>query len=626
MDLGLIRTIFLLYGILSVIYAIALLLHLDSSKKSVIAYWSSGVLLLGLATLLTVFRHEGNLLITQVGANTIAFVGNILLGLSLRVALGHALQMHLVILYNSMMGIAYYMIFVMVGSSLGPQYQTVFLSIMMGLTHFYAAYYAYKIYCVHQNKHALTLSGAFLLGALAWLTRVVLIFFDIGSSVFDTTILNTIIFSMIFTFGIMRYFFFYGILYSQENIELFKVNTLLDEKNELLQELSEEKIKSEKANLAKGLFLANVSHEIRTPLHGLIGLVSMTLKSTMPEEVRQSLNKALYSSKALLVILNDILDFSKIEAEMIEINHEPFNVKHLIDDVRDLFSIPATEKGIELRFDIDTSLPEVVMGDFYKLRQVLFNLVGNSIKFTLQGYIEVIVQADEITEGSVRLTITVKDSGIGISEKDLEVIFKPFYQLDNSNSRSYDGVGLGLPITQNILLKMGSKLQMKSQPGLGSESTFQLLLEINHQVLYKHRTLASYSKTAGSALSYASLSGCHVLVAEDNLINIEVIRRYLKHLNIEAHFVTDGQQSLEALKNNTYDCVLMDIQMPILDGFNTTYQIRLMEPLKDLPIIGLSAGVAESDREKALQSGMNDFIVKPFEVEELANILIKYIR
>ena len=407
--------------------------------------------------------------------------------------------------------------------------------------------------------------------------------------------------------------------------ELHIVNNLLEEKDELLKALNQEKAKSERANEAKGQFLANVSHEIRTPLHGLIGLTSMTLKSSMSEDIRKSLDKVLYSSKALLVILNDILDFSKIEAGVIEINNEPFKMKHLMDDIKDLFSISATEKGIELRFDIDPATPEVMIGDFYKLRQVLFNLVGNAIKFTQQGYVEIRVRIAQIEAESVRVTMTVKDTGIGISEKDLQVIFEPFHQLDNTHSRRYDGVGLGLPITKNLLLKMGSELMMKSQPGDGTESTFVIPLRVNDRIPYKHRSLQASSLKEESSLPYASLAGRHVLVAEDNPINIEVVRQYFNFLKIESHFVTDGQQCIEALKNNRYECVLMDIQMPNFDGMQATYQIRLMDGLKDIPIIGLSAGVAESDREKGLASGMNDFLTKPFEVEDLAKTLMKYL-
>jgi len=625
MDLGLLKTIFLFYGILSIAYSFSLILYLGSTRRSVISLWTCGAFLLGIATILTVNRQDDNLLLTYVGANGIAFVSNILFTLSLCAILGKIYNKYKLISYSIYIWFIYCLTLNTIGTYLGPQYQTIFVSSMMALTHLFAGYYAFQIYQGNSNRHALALSGGFILGAIAWLTRIIFIAFDLGFSAFDTNIFNSILFILIFIFGMMRYFFFYGVLYSQENKDLLNVHLLLEEKDILLEDLNNEKIKSEKANLAKGRFLANVSHEIRTPLHGLIGLVSMTLNSSMSEDVRSSLNKALYSSKALLVILNDILDFSKIEAQMIEINSEPFMVKHLIDDVKDLFSVPAEEKGIELRFDIDPETPEVMMGDFYKLRQILFNLVGNSIKFTRLGFVEIKVLLDLLEEKSAIVNITVKDSGIGISQKDLKVIFEPFHQIDNTNSRSFDGVGLGLPIIQNILMKMNSQLEIHSQLGIGTEATFRLRLEIDHRLSSDQINLTSISQNSVENLPYTSLTGRHVLVAEDNLINIEVVRQYLKFLKIEAHFVTDGQQCIEALKNNTFDCVLMDIQMPHLDGLQATYQIRLIETLQDLPIIGLSAGVAYCDKEKGLHSGMNDFLVKPFEVEELAKTLIKNI-
>jgi signal transduction histidine kinase/CheY-like chemotaxis protein len=625
MEYGILQILFGFFGLLSFGYAFSLILYLGTSGKSVIVLWICYALTQGIATLITINRQPDNLLITFVLANSIAFVAHFFAVMSFRAALGKVMKTNLIIIYISIIGFAHFISLNALGSYSGPQGQTIFLSGMMGLIHLIAAYYAFQIYQLKRNRHALAIAITFIVGGLLWFARIYSVIIGIEFNAFAQNALNMILLFSIFILGIMRYFFFYGVLYSLENQALQSVNSLLKEKNELLQALSEEKLKSEKANEAKGQFLANISHEIRTPLHGVIGLISAILKSPMSEEIRKSLGKVLYSSKALLVILNDILDFSKIESGAIEIHEDSFKVKHLMDDVQDLFSMPATDKGIELRFDIDPATPEVLIGDFYKLRQILFNLVGNSIKFTQQGYVEVKVQVNQIEEELVRLTFMVKDSGIGIPEKDLHVIFEPFNQLDNTNTRRYDGVGLGLPITRNILLKMGSDLVMKSQPGVGTEATFEVQLKINHNTEYKDLIIEASVQQEVSGLQYPSLVGRRVLVAEDNPINIEVVRQYLNFLKIESYFVTDGFQCLEALKNKKFDYVLMDIQMPNLDGIHTTLQIRLIEELKNLPIIGLSASVAEKSREEGIQSGMNDFLVKPFEVEGLAKMLIKHL-
>ena len=525
--------------------------------------------------------------------------------------------------FVEILGLSYAIGFIVIKLQNQPDFMPIYVGIFTSGFHLWIFLKLFRKKDEALNRFSNFIALCYLGSSFVWLARIYLSgIYNFGEST-DPGFANWFTLLLLVLILVLKDFLFLALLLTKSTQELLNVNQLLEEKEQLVKELSEEKMKSESANVAKGHFLANVSHEIRTPLHGLIGLTSMILKSSMSEEIRKSLDKVLYSSKALLVILNDILDFSKIEAGVIEIHNEPFKMKHLVDDVHDLFSIPATEKGLELRFDIDPATPEVMIGDFYKLRQVLFNLVGNSIKFTQQGFVEVKVGVDQREADSLGLTMMVKDTGIGISEKDLKVIFEPFNQLDNTNSRRYDGVGLGLPITQNILLKMGSELVMKSQPGVGTESTFAIRLEINDRIPYKHRTLKAPSLEEGSNMPYASLVGRHVLVAEDNPINIEVVRQYLSFLKIESHFVTDGLQCLEALKNNRYDWVLMDIQMPNLDGVQATYQIRLIQEMKDLPIIGLSAGVAESDREKGLQSGMNDFLVKPFEVDELAKTLMK---
>jgi len=411
---------------------------------------------------------------------------------------------------------------------------------------------------------------------------------------------------------------------TQSSANLASVEELLKERESLINQLKEEKIKAEQANAAKSQFLANVSHEIRTPLHGLIGLVSAILKSPMSNDIRKSLDKVLYSSKALLIILNDILDFSKVDAGKYDILNDSFKIKTIFDDTADLFLNPASEKNLEIQFYIDKNMPPELLGDFYKLRQVIFNLVGNAIKFTEQGSIQVRAEVDSIENNVVNLTIRVIDTGIGISENNLKNIYTPFHQIDNSNTRKYDGVGLGISICQNILMHMASNLDIRSQLNVGTEASFKLRLEIqsNSESIIQPVVLSSLDDDQ-EALN--AIPNKRILVAEDNAINLDVIRHYLDYLHVEFALVTNGEQCIEELQRNHYDLVLMDIQMPILDGIQATQKIRQLDQIKSIPIIGLSAGVRENERELCFQSGMNDFLGKPFEIEDLAKILLKYL-
>jgi CheY-like chemotaxis protein len=234
-------------------------------------------------------------------------------------------------------------------------------------------------------------------------------------------------------------------------------------------------------------------------------------------------------------------------------------------------------------------------------------------------------QVDQIENDWVNLTIRVIDTGIGISDQNLNRIYEPFHQIDNSNTRKYDGVGLGLPICQNILSHMGSHLNLKSQINVGTEASFMLRLKIktNPEPIGNPIIDSSAPENYQSALH--AIPNKKIMVAEDNSINLDVIQHYLEYLNIEFFSVSNGEQCVEELQKNRYDLLLIDIQMPILDGIQATRKIRLLDALKDLPIIGLSAGVSDKEQEICLQSGMNDFLGKPFEMEDLAKILLKYL-
>lgn len=512
-------------------------------------------------------------------------------------------------------------------NELSNDYVAAYLGIFSCALH---AWIFFKIFGLRKqisNRFATLIAYCYLGSSLIWLLRISLSdYYGFGDSL-DPGFVNWFLLLLLTMNFIIKNSFFFGLMLELKNNQLNKINILINEKNNLLFQLGDEKVRAENANLAKSQFLANVSHEIRTPLHGLIGLLSSVMRSPMSDEIKKSLDKALYSSKSLLHILNDILNFSKIDAGVDELNKAPFSIKQLFDDVSDLFLIASTDKNIQLRFDLDSKIPKALLGDFFKIRQVLFNLVGNSIKFTPHGFIEVKAYLEQINDRLATLTISVKDSGIGISAENIEEIFQPFRQLDNTSRRVHEGVGLGLAIAKKILSIMDSELVIKSQPGIGTEASFQLKLFIAVDVSLAY--LESKTPTQDpelSLLSHDSLVGLRVLVAEDNLINVEVLRHYLEFLKINAHFVADGQACIEELQRNVYDMVFMDIQMPKLDGIAATSEIRMIQAFKEIPIIGLSASIGLEDREKSLKSGINDYLVKPFELNDLASMILKYIK
>jgi len=482
--------------------------------------------------------------------------------------------------------------------------------------------YKMRIFAVNQFSNAIAF--CYLATSLVWFGRAFISLFFKLQMYGDHSFWDWMTLSVITMLILLKHFLYGAMQLTQSSENLSSVEELLKEREVLINQLQIEKLKAEQANTAKSQFLANVSHEIRTPLHGLIGLVSTILKSSMSNDIRKSLDKVLYSSKALLIVLNEILDFSKVDSGKYQIVNEPFQFKTLFDDTSDLFLSAAAEKNIEIQFYIDQNLPPVLLGDFYKLRQVIFNLVGNAIKFTEHGSIQVRAEVDHIENNWVTLKIRVIDTGIGISEDNLKYIYDPFHQIDNSNTRKYDGVGLGISICQNILQHMGSNLDMQSQINVGTDASFQLRLEIksNNESTIRPVVLSTLEE---DQVALKTIAHKQILVAEDNSINLDVIRHYLEYLNISFTLVTNGEQCIEELQRNHYDLVLMDIQMPILDGIQATEKIRQLDQIKTIPIIGLSAGVRENEREICFQCGMNDFLGKPFEIEDLAKILLKYL-
>ena len=365
--------------------------------------------------------------------------------------------------------------------------------------------------------------------------------------------------------------------------------------------------RAEQASRVKGDFVANISHEMRTPLNGVIGLTQLALELTEDPEVAEHLRIAQLSARGLLSLINDVLDFSKLEAGGMQVVRAAFELRPLLRDLRSLFAQEATRRDLKLEVVADDDLPDWVLADEDRLRQVLVNLIGNALKFTLSG--RVIISVDHFGE---TLRFSVADTGIGIPADKQALIFEAFQQGDNSTSRRYGGTGLGLTISKRLVESMGGSLELESAPGKGSTFSFTL-----------HAPSTSPSVQSSSPLKEPSARPMRILVAEDNRVNQYLILALLKKLGHSAEVACNGVQALAALSGGMFDIVLMDIQMPELDGLQTTARIREgeHETNEHLPIVALTARAMPGDRELFLDSGMDDYVEKPIQEQALAAVL-----
>ncbi len=377
------------------------------------------------------------------------------------------------------------------------------------------------------------------------------------------------------------------------------------------------KQRAEEASRAKSEFLANMSHEIRTPMSGVIGMLQLLSDSVITEEQREYIESALTSGKTLLTIINDILDFSKIEAGKMELFEESFVLRDEINRTVSLFREAASKKGLGLELSIDENIPAFLAGAIGRIRQILFNLIGNSLKFTEKGSISVDVGVYDRTEEGVRLQFTVSDTGTGIPEEEIDNIFNPFVQADGSYSKRYQGTGLGLAIVRKLTELLGGTVYIESEEDRGTRVNFTVFVKIAG-------TEASFEPEEEPAAQSASL---RILLAEDNRINRLVAARLLEKEGHKVTAVTDGRGVLEALRgDDSFDCILMDIQMPVLDGCETTRRIRACRDDgfdSSIPIIALTAHALQNERDHFLALGMDDYITKPVTVESLRDALGK---
>ncbi len=399
--------------------------------------------------------------------------------------------------------------------------------------------------------------------------------------------------------------------------EMYVIDVDLSELKRANEELVKAKDFAERANRAKSEFLANISHEIRTPMNGVMGMTGLLLDSELNDGQQEYVQTIMESTQELIGIIDELLDISRIEAGEVRLMLEPFSLRKTVEKVILLFADRAGKKGVDLSMAVHPDVPEKMVGDAGRIRQILINLIGNALKFTRDGHIQVRMQAEKTEEGW-NLISDVKDTGIGIPPELQAQVFEKFTQVDTSSKRKHGGTGLGLAITRQLVELMGGTISVSSEPGKGSSFDFNLKLA-------EYEPSGEAAETEPVEPEASPEIKADILLVEDNLVNQKVAVAMLKKLGCRVTVVPNGAQALKVIPDHRFDLIFMDCQMPIMDGFETTRAIRQMVgEIRDIPIVAMTAHALKEDREQCLESGMDDYLAKPVYRDKLIAILRKY--
>ncbi len=397
--------------------------------------------------------------------------------------------------------------------------------------------------------------------------------------------------------------------------------------------------RAEAANVAKSQFLANMSHEIRTPMHGILGLADVLSRTSLEARQQALVHTMIRSGKSLLTIINDVLDFSKIESGCIDVVLRPFSLRVAVEDVTGVLAPRFEKKGIELIVRIDEALPDLLIGDAGRIKQILTNLIENGFKFTEAGYVLLDINGTAAGD-TLNLTIAVQDTGIGIPQEKLESVFEKFNQVDNSSTRRHEGAGLGLAICRMLVTRMDGRIELASAVGRGTTITISLPFAIHEHARVTAATRAIPAVTIKLpepiqpddqnvvSIAGAQFQRARILVVEDNIVNQEVAREYLSEMGCLVTIAGDGREGVACFKAEAFDLVFMDFLMPDIDGLQATRMIREFERSvgrATTPVVALTANAFDKDRESCLAAGMDDFLSKPFGYDELELTLKKWL-